>query len=221
MLRQLAHVFGRAGAPGPCGCRWQRGLCESLVSHVPAASAGPADRDRYPTIYKWLDARTIGAGRPLRLRAGRISFRTCWRWAPPMSLITPLKIWVGGHLADFTQHGRLAARLDDSSLVSRDRAKRTAAETAAHDGDRIFDHVERRNGLAIVRMRLTSVWQPVDKVHRRLRNRQSRLVANNNLLVVPLDQRSGVVRIGLVVNDLGSFGKCRLITAYVRVTGNL
>ncbi len=45
-------------------------------------------------------------------------------------------------VADFGHDRFLAARLNDAALVGRDRTERAAAEAAAHDRDRVLDHLE-------------------------------------------------------------------------------
>ena len=84
---------------------------------------------------------------------------------PPRSLIVPEKSGLLGHAADFGEDRLLAAALDDAALVDGDRAERAAAETAAHDLDRILHHLEGRNPLpAVARVRPPRERQTVDAI---------------------------------------------------------
>ena len=86
--------------------------------------------------------------RHLLATSGRLQFmRYMLAVGPPMSLITPLNSRVFGKPSDFGQHRFAAAALDHPAFVGRDRAERAAAEAAAHDLDRVLDHLERRNFL--------------------------------------------------------------------------
>ena len=76
-----------------------------------------------------------------------------------------LEFRVGGHLADFFEDRLLRPRLHDPALVGRDRAKRAAAEAAAHDRHRILDHLVGRDRLGVGRVRPARVGQVVNRVH--------------------------------------------------------
>src|SRR5262249_51917324 len=75
------------------------------------------------------------------------------------------KLWVGSHFADFLEHGFLRTRLNDSALVSSDRAKGAAAETAAHDSHRILDHLVSGYGFRVRGVRTPCVRQVIDVIH--------------------------------------------------------
>ena len=68
-------------------------------------------------------------------------------------------------------------------------------------------------------MGATGVWQIVNAVHRRLRNRKPGRVAHYRLAVVPLHQSTGVIRIRFVVNDFRRFGEQWFIGGNLLETG--
>ena len=88
-----------------------------------------------------------------------------------------------------------------------DGAKSAAAEAAAHDGDRILDHLERGNGLFVARMRFARIRQGVDRVHRAGRDGQGGWVADHGPPIVPLYQAPRVERVGFRMDDPGGLRK--------------
>ena len=101
-----------------------------------------------------------------------------------------------------------------------DGTKGAAAKTAAHQRDRILDHLERRDRLTISRMRLPRVGQAVDAVHRRLRQGKTGRIADYGLSAVPLNDAPRIVGIGLVMDQAGGLGKGRFVAADGLVRGN-
>ena len=69
---------------------------------------------------------------------------------PPRSLMVPLKSSCAAISLHLAQHRLLRAALHHAALVRGDRAEGAAAEAAAHDRDRVADHLERRDLLVLV-----------------------------------------------------------------------
>ena len=115
------------------------------------------------------------------------------------------------HLFDFANHRFMTARLNNASLVSRNRTECATAEAASHDRDGVLDHVEGGNLLRIRWMRSTRVGHSVDRIHCWLRNRKPRRIANDCLTIMKLHQALRVVWIGFIVNDLGGFRESGLV----------
>src|SRR5262249_49143637 len=122
-----------------------------------------------------------------------------------------LELGVGGHRAQLAQDGVLRTRLNDSALMRRDRAKRTAAEAAAHDRDRALDHFERRDWRGVTWVWPAHVRGGVKAIHVRFGERQRRRRDDDGLAVVILDQRLGVEWVRVDVDDAGGDNELRLV----------
>ncbi len=107
-------------------------------------------------------------------------------------------------LADLLDDRLLRPRLDHPPLVLGDRAEGTAAETAAHDGDREADHLPGGDlGVAIGRMRRPGVGQFVDRVHLRRLERHRRRRQPQFAVAVTLHQRPGVAGVRFTMEHAG------------------
>ena len=108
---------------------------------------------------------------------------------------------------DLFQDRFFRTALDDAAFVLGDGAEGTAAETAAHDVDRVLDHLPRRDvRVAVARVRIAGVGRAEHEVHflggQRDRWRRQPHVAR----AVALHQRAGVAGIGFQVQ--GAAGVC-------------
>ena len=127
--------------------------------------------------------------------------------------MTPLNSGSAASFSHFLQDRFLRAALDDAALVGGDRAERAAAEAAAHDRDRVLDHLVGGDRLGVARVRPAGVRQVVDRVHLRLRERQGRRGLHDGLPVVELHQRRGVERVRVRVDDPRGLGERALVVA--------
>ena len=115
-------------------------------------------------------------------------------------------------LLDFLGEDRLLRpRLDDPTLMSRDRAEGAAAEAAAHDRNGVLDHLERGDRLGVARMRPARVRQIVDAVHVGFGQRQAGRRDDDGLAIVILHQRLGVQRVRVRVDDPRRGDELRLV----------
>ena len=130
-----------------------------------------------------------------------------------------LELRIARHRLNLADDRIVTPRLNDPPLMRGDRAKRAAPKAAAHDRYRILDHLKGGNRLAVRVMRMPRVRQVVDRVHRLLRDRKPRRVADDRLLVMKLDERPSVVRVRLVVDHFRCFGKGGLVGGDSLVAG--
>ena len=107
------------------------------------------------------------------------------------------------------------ARLNDSSLVRRDRAEGTAAETSPHDRDRVFDHFESRNRFVVGGVGLAGIGQFINRIHRSFGDWQCGWIGHDRLTIVPLNESPRVVRIGFVMNHLRRVRKRSFVLDYL------
>ena len=120
-----------------------------------------------------------------------------------------------GERSDFLQNRRFAPVLNKFALVRRDRAERTAAETAAVALNRRANDVDRRNRLVVRRVRLARVRQVVNGVHLLRREREGRRIDDDRFVAVFLDERFRAVRVQVLVSELRHFDEAHF--ALVRV----
>ena len=176
--------------PGPCGCRWRRTPCgcpaRSRTFFISSIS-GPWSVPSSLQIVGWThDSRLHFAS-----TSGRVQ-RIWYMFAvgPPMSLMTPLNSGSAAIFSHFVEDRLLRPRLDDAALVGGDRAERAAAEAAAHDRDRVLDHLVRGDRLGVRRVRPARVRQVVDRGPSPPRDSGSAGgVDDDGLAVVELHQR--------------------------------
>ena len=108
---------------------------------------------------------------------------------------------------DLAEDGGLGAVLDDAPLVLGDGAEAAAAETAALDGHREADHLVGGDfRVAVARVGDAGEGAVVDEVHLRGGERDGRRVDPELAVAVALDERLGVVRVGLAVEHAGGVG---------------
>ena len=172
-LQQPAGVMrGRFGectpgcaGPGPCECPRPPAPASRPAAAARRRANAAAAHDRSPIAGRWSGAGSFAGGIFREPRAREQFIPYILAVGPPRSLTVPEKSGSRLMRLDFGQDRRLAAALDDAALVNRDRAERTAAETAPHDLDRILHHLERRNPPpAVARVRPPGERQAVNPV---------------------------------------------------------
>ncbi len=100
------------------------------------------------------------------------------------------------------------------------RAEGASTETAPHDLDRVPHHlVGRHRPPAVAGVRPARKRQPVNAVHLRLLQRQSRRIDHHRLAAVKLHQRPGTIGVGLELDGPGHGHKRLLVGRHLFIAG--
>jgi len=133
---------------------------------------------------------TVAVAAGVKIGAGPAEIADC---AAKRALLTELR--------HFRNHGFDTATAEKLTLMQAKSAKTAAAGTAAHHGDRIPDHRERRDLGSILRMRLSTERQRVDGIEFGGRKRQCRRLDHEQALIMRLHQRARQKRVLLLLQQ--------------------
>ena len=108
---------------------------------------------------------------------------------------------------DFFDDGVFRAVLDDAPFMLGDGTKGASAKTAAHDRDRVLDHLKSGYFLILVGMMWqAAIGQPIDTVHFLGSQRDGWRIQPKFAVTMPLHECAGITGVGFQVQHAGGMG---------------